>query len=385
MRSLPRIQRLPRRGLRRSRLQSVALRWRLCSPQSLIFPPDEVNRLATEFAVLQAGGLCTAAEMPLNVKFELQPIPYEQRRVRSWAFKMNINGNNMPLVELDSSVSGIVLNTADAAKAGVHQVGPAPLTPFAPYTAIADKIRIGTVEYHNCPVRVAQSAALAGANSLIGLDFFRDHVIHLDYVSQTLSLSPLPATPAAPTSPDGFVPPSEKDWTQVYIDSNMMLIPTLIDKKGPFLFVMDTGTYSAVISPALTKVLLLQSANATVNRHGMSAGIVRILPQEGGVEDISNLFGPDGKLLKISNPVKLPVFRFAKAEFPDSTTLSFDITPLSHSLGIEVSGLLGFRLMSQFSYDLDYYNGLANIAFDQNRRYAVRQQAQGGDPFGPTQ
>ncbi len=341
-------------------------------------PPDAVNRLTTRLALLDAGATCTPRSPLTTARFELLQIPFRGRGIRSWALKVVTSAGPLGLVELDSSVSGIVLNPADAAKAGGHRVGPAPLVPSSPYTAIAEMLQIGGVTYSNCPVRVASSAALAGANSLIGLDFFRDSLIHLDYVAQVLSLSPLPAQPA-----DGTAPPEEADWTQMYVMGGAMFMPTLINKKGPLPFLIDTGSYSTVMSPPIVQNILIQSKDATLNRFGSSAELVRVLPREGGgITDVADVHGADGQRIPVSTPFKLPVLRFAKSEFPDDSVISFDIAPLSHAIGMEAAGLVGFRMMSQFTFDFNYRDGLANIVFDQNRRYASRLRDLTGDPYG---
>ncbi len=336
-------------------------------------PPDRIEELTRQLAILQAHKLCTPTEPFQTAKLNLTPVMLNGTIIRSWGFSTKFNNADTQLLELDSSVSGILLDEKQAAKAGVQ-----PLTPGAttvPYTGFVDRIKIGSVEYHDCPVRVVASSALAKANGLIGLDLFRDHLIHLDYPDQSVTLSPLPATPLAPPIGErAIVTPTDKDWSQIYVDGSNILVPTLINKQGPFLFVLDTGAPRTVLSPDVTSRTLDKSSDATVAIQGTSGTVVKFIPKEGGGDlNRADIYSASGTLLKVSRPVKFPVYRFAGSEVPNRSAVTFDLTPKSHATGVEVSGLLGFDVLRGFLIDINYRDGVARILFDQNRRYAVQQ------------
>jgi hypothetical protein len=296
---------------------------------------------------------------------------------RSWGLSVRLNDASTALLELDTSVSGIVLNPGDAQRAGVHPLTRGPATPTSPYNAVADHVRIGNVEFRDCPVRVVSASDLAGANSLIGADFFRDHLIHIDYVAQLLTLSPYPDRLGVDTHApaDQFVAPDEKDWSPVYIAGAKILVPSLINKKGPYLFLLDTGVGRTIFSPALTTSLLSSTTDATVNLQGTSGDIVKVMPREAGPElDRVDVRGPNHELLRVTRPVKVPVLRFTTNERTDLSSVSFDISPQSHAAGTEISGLLGFFALRNYFIDINYRDGLARILFDQNRRYEAREQ-----------
>jgi hypothetical protein len=336
-------------------------------------PPDRIEELTRQLAILQAHTLCKEVEPIQTVKLPLAPVMLNGTLIRSWGFSTRVN-NDTQLLELDSSVSGILLDEKQAAKAGVR-----PLTSGAttvPYTGVIDHLKVGSIQYSDCPVRVVASATLAGANGLIGLDLFRDHLIHIDYPDQSVTLSPLPADPlaAAPANERSIVTPTTKGWSQVYVDGSNILIPTLINKQGPYLFVLDTGAVLTVISPDATSHTLGKSSDGSLSLRGISGPVVKVIPKEGGGDLArADIYSYDGTLLKVSSPVKFPTLRFAGTDFPTPTTVSFDITPKSHATGIEVSGLLGFDVLRSFLIDINYRDGLARILFDQNRRYLVQQ------------
>ena len=337
-------------------------------------PQDLLDTLTTQSALLNAQNLCQSESAVTSASFELLPVLFSGRITRSWGLKLSINGADMPLFEVDSSAPGIVLNPGDAARANVRPLTRA--TPGAPYAAVVDRIRIGAVEYRGCPVTVVPANSLAGANSLIGTSFFRKNLIRIDYPAHALTLSPLPA-PAA-TGEFGLTDVASAasapaGWTPVYVAGDQLLLPTLINKKGPFLFAIDTGVGHSVYSPAVTRSQLLENTDATINLHGTSAIVVKVIPRDGGVVDFPEVRGADGTLLRVSRPVKFPTLRYANNEIPDTTVVSFDLTPFSHQAHTEVSALLGFHLLSYFLIEMNYRDGLVKLAFDQNRRYHVMQ------------
>ena len=78
-------------------------------------PPAQIDRLATEQAVLEQHLTCSTE--PITTKtLGLLPILQNGRYRRSWGLKTTVNDSTLPLLELDSSVDGIVLNADDAAK-----------------------------------------------------------------------------------------------------------------------------------------------------------------------------------------------------------------------------------------------------------------------------
>jgi len=361
-------------------LDTLPIAQRLVPLRSLLaghplLPPAQLNRLTNELATLDQHLLCSSTDPYISQRIDLEKIYQNGSEIRSWGIKTRVNDANLPLLELDSSVDGIILKADDAAKAHVHPLTSAPTNPDAMYQAVADEIHIGNLIFHGCPVTVVPNNVVDNRNSLIGTSFFRDHVIHIDYVAMTLTLTPLPATGNADLT-DQFISPEEKNWSPVYIADSHLLLPTLINKKGPYLFALDTGSGYSILSPAVTARELAVSGDATLNLQGYAGTIVKVIPREGGaagIVDSTDVRSPSGKLLRVSRPVKLPVYRFTSNEIPDKHAVSFDLTPMSHNLGIEVSGLLGFEILSYFSIDLNYRDGLAQVLFDQNRRYSVRR------------
>ena len=62
------------------------------------------------------------------------------------------------------------------------------------YTAVADQIRIGDLEFQDCVVRVTDSATpVTGQDGLIGTDVFSSYLIDIDIPGAKLSCRPFPS------------------------------------------------------------------------------------------------------------------------------------------------------------------------------------------------
>ena len=336
-------------------------------------PPATLARAQVALAILQQHLTCTPVEANAKAVITLNPIMLYGTRVRSWGMKGHVENADLPLMELDPSVSGIVLNPGDAKKAGVK-----PLLTTAPgkndlYYGVASHIKFGSAEYRNCPVRVAPSNMLGGANSLIGPDVFADRVIRIDYVQKTVTLTPFP-TPAPTVPTNRTIAADEKNWSPVYVDRGVILAPTLINKKGPFLFLLDPAEPQSIIASKAGDGTIITLRGLDINIHGYSGAIVKAFPVHNSADDDHALVaGPDGKYLKVSQPLKIPTLNFVNTTYEDGETLVFDLSAKGHDLGVDIFGLVGLSTLREFYINLDYRNGLAKLDYDPNHLYYNRE------------
>lgn len=338
---------------------------------SPVLPAETVEHVRDELALIEQQALCTPVESPATAKLDLSPLMLNGNFARSWGMQVRLNEKSTSLLELDSSVAGIVLNPKDAEKAGVRPLTAASAT--RPYVAVADHLRIGKLEYRGCPVRVVPAAMLANSNSLIGTEFFKDHLIHLDYVDKSMTLRPLPTL--TPGGKEPLIAPEEKDWSPVYVSGPNVLVPTMLDKKGPFLFLLDTGSEVTVFSPAVLPQTLGKHRELTRNLRGTSGAIIKVLADaEDPIGDHTLITAPDGSVLKVYTPANTPVMRFTNNVRNDIDSIAFDISPKSHTAGVNISGIFGFdSFLYDFSIDINYRDSLAQILLDQNHRYRQRE------------
>jgi Flp pilus assembly protein TadD len=340
-----------------------------------LLSPAAITDLTEQLAIIEQHKSCSVSQPFSSASIELDPVMFSGRVPRSWGVKVQMNGGSAPLFELDPGVSGIVLDTKAAEHAGIHPLIAQPAKAGESYRGVADNVRIGSNEYHDCPVTVVPSSALDEHNGLIGVDFFKDHLIHIDYVSKAMTLDPLPALSVSGTqeSTDESVAPEERDWTPVYIAGSNILLSTFINKRGPFLFLLDPGIFSTVISPPVAASELDATEDRTYNLAGSSGKIIKVMPREGLSDlDGSLIHDSSGKLLVLSRARKNAAYQFAGNDYGDLKPVSYDISAKSQDAGIEISGLLGFGVLQNYSLDINYRDGLVRILYDKNRRYWAR-------------
>lgn len=327
---------------------------------SPLLAPPLLAHLQGELATLDQHKLCTPVNTPETARLLLYPVRPSGAVIRSWGLEVGLNDKAKPLMELDSTVEGIVLNPRDAAKAGVRPLtGPGD---GKSYLGVADTIRIGELQFKDCVVRVVPGPELADANSLIGTSFFRDHLIHIDYVDKAVTLSALPA-------PGGM---QTKDWAAVYIDGANVLMSTNVGEQAPVLFALDTGAEYTTLSPAMV---------TPGSRHmemkpevkGYSGEDVKVVirddPNSLGYSPVT---GPDGKRLATYSIFYRPALRFVGNGRLLQEPVVFDISPKSHAAGVEISGLLGFDILYDYFIDIDYRDSLVKIAIDPKHLYRER-------------
>ena len=133
---------------------------------------------------------------------------------------------------------------------------------------LAASIHIAGLEFKNCHVEgLANFGVMGGGNQmgqrlddgdgLIGSDVFSRYLVTLDYIRHEVRLEPLPPLPnansAASLDPlggrndpnwmavDRYVAPQMQNWTKIYREDHLLIIPTRVSETSNKLFVVDTG------------------------------------------------------------------------------------------------------------------------------------------------
>jgi tetratricopeptide (TPR) repeat protein len=286
---------------------------------------------------------------------------------------------------LDTGGSGILLGRAAAERLGLQRLAYHPIFGVGDqgtqggYTAAADRIRIGDLEFSDCTVRVTDKATpVTGQDGLIGSDVFGAYLIDIDTPGGKLRLSPLPKRPdeaAAPTalktmsrdsqeletedspatsggkpgSPattnlpkDAYVAPDMAKWTKVYRFRNLLLVPTKVDNTGPLLFLMDTGSFNNVLSTQTAKQLSQVHTDPSTHITGLSGAV-------------GNVYRADKATLQ-----------FGRYEQENQDVVTFDLTSMTRQTGTLVSGILGYNMLRILQVKIDYRDGLVDFVFDPN-------------------
>jgi hypothetical protein len=300
--------------------------------------------------------------------------------------KLNGHGNRLAL---DTGTSGILVRSATAEKAGLTRIGEQRIGGLGDkdqqsgYVAVAAHIRVGDLEFEDCLVRIVDAPGSSDIDGLIGSDVFGAYLIDIDIPGQKLRLSPLPKRPdeaAAPTalnsagetrgapednvenggeeqpSPnqakpanlaanphlpkDAYVAPEMARWTRVFRFGHMLLIPTRVDGFGPMLFMIDTGSFTNILSTRAAREVTKVRADSRTQVRGLSGAV-------------ANVYRADKATLQ---------FGHYSQENEDIVTL--DLSALSKSTGTEVSGILGFEMLRILQVKIDYRDGLVDFVYD---------------------
>jgi hypothetical protein len=163
---------------------------------------------------------------------------------------------------------------------------------------------------------------------------------------------------------------------------NMMLITVAWDEKGPWTFLIDTGSSVTVVTEAFA------AANGARGAEGDRRPFLRLSPGHEG----------ESALLR---RVTIPRIRLATALFRDVPALVGDAEALSAHMGVRVDGILGFPVFADVLLTLDYpgsrvavaaHDGAAEradgrdragtvVAFDNSRRVPLAPVRLDGEVF----
>jgi predicted aspartyl protease len=317
----------------------------------------------------------------------------DANHIEGFGLEVKLNNHGSTL-EIDTGASGLVVTSSVAKHAGLKAFSQTDVIGIGDegikngYTAFADSIRIGDLEFQNCPVRVVDSRNMPGGeDGLIGMDVFSRFLVTLDYPGRKLSLAPLPPRPgeeavaaphlntgdedeedggavAAPPGDSGSTPshpgtvaanpashgpynryiaPEMTDFTKVYRDGNQLILPAALNASKIKLFILDTGAWSTVISP--------QAAREVTKVHN------------GAPMDVEGLNGRVDKLYLADRIT----FRFAQLSQNVEGVVAFDTSKISKEEGMEISGFLGATTLDQLTIHIDYRDGLVKFDYDPKR------------------
>jgi len=164
-----------------------------------------------------------------------------------------------------------------------------------------------------------------------------------------LTLEPLPLRPAAGDQDAGdpdaqnlhdrYTAPEMSEWMQMYYFSNAILIPAQVNGSPPKLFEVAASSKYNVLAPEFAR------EQASLSHDFKSA----------------HLEGINGKVSsESSGKVKLA---FEDLHFKAIKVISFDDISPSDSAETEIAGYLGFDLLRNLRFIIDYRDGLIHFIF----------------------
>jgi tetratricopeptide (TPR) repeat protein len=322
---------------------------------------------------------------------------FSARRARGVGLSTKINNQNTVLL-LDTGATGILLDRRIADSAELHWTsatigggigGIGDKGAHSGHKAIADRIRIGELEFRDCVVQIDDTPGgideLTGVNvyGLVGADVFARYLVDIDLPEMRLKLSQLPRRPedtvvpasliseagASPdedgaseqTSPDQdpsrlttkgserlpkdrYIAPEMAGWTKVFRIGHMILVPTSVNGSKPMLFIVDTGSPGSVLSSRAGQQVSRLHSQDRVRVQGLSGSVNKVYSSSSGT------------------------LSFGHLEQKNKDIVTWDLSSMNGRTGTEVSGLLGFQLLRQLDVKLDYRDGLADFEYDPKSR-----------------
>lgn len=328
-----------------------------------------------------------------HTETKLQTLYTDPQHIRGLGITVRLNSHNARLL-LDTGAGGILVGRKVAEKAGLprisalHYGGIGDQGLRSGYSAVADHLRIGELEFEDCVVYVTDKGSVADQDGLIGADVFSAYLVDLDLPGMRLNLAPLPKRPedtVAPTSlnsegeeparaeeketgseepgkkgdnpsptaarylpRDRYVAPEMAQWTKVFRFGHMILVQTSVNDSRPMLFGLDTGAFSNILSVRAGRQVTKVGSDETLRVRGVDGYVKKV-------------YSADKAMLQ---------FGHLRQENPNIVTL--DLTTLSRDTGTEISGFLGFAMLRLLDVKLDYRDGLVDFEYNPNRVLLIR-------------
>jgi predicted aspartyl protease len=307
---------------------------------------------------------------------KLAPIQTEDGSVTSMALDMEMNGKRERL-EVDTGASGLTISKVAAARAGlateaeIRMGGIGDQGSVRSFITHVDKLRIGEMEFHNCQVEVLDRSSLR-TDGLIGTDVFSRWLVTIDTPGRELRLAPLPKRPDEGTTPqsmrletdwggigeanevphDRYIAPEMDSWTRIYRSRHFIILPVRVNQLPAKLFIMDTGAFDWTLTPALAKEI-------------------------GSVIEVDTIIrGISGEANHVYTVDKQVDLDFAGVRQYERGITVIDTSATTQSVGVEISGFLGFTALRELIVSIDYRDNLVKVVFDPKHGFhsTVRMQ-----------
>jgi TonB family protein len=370
----------------RAYLGMARVRWAIAmnkSANAMIDKAHELDSQDPDIFILRArmkgqDRSCRLVSKVKNTEMPLVRLLLDPKHLRGYGLPVELNGYHSNIM-LDTGATGIVIKRSTAEKAGITKVtetkiwGVGNNGPKDAYVGTANTIRVGELEFQDCPVKVMESRSVAEEDGLIGADFFADFLVDIDFPDEKLKLSELPKRPgqandseehekwdkteAAPKAgatgtaatadssgpQDRYIAPEMRSFTRVYRFGHELLVPTQIGDVPNKLFLLDTGSFNNAISPQAAREITKVGGDSRMSVNGISGSV-------------KNVYSANKAVLQ---------FGHLRQENQDMT--AFDMSELSESAGVEVSGFFGFVLLRFLDIKIDYRDALVDFSYDAKR------------------
>jgi tetratricopeptide (TPR) repeat protein len=298
----------------------------------------QLDRALNDRRILTLATPYQKTEIPLTALIS------DATHMRTYGLDVNLNGIALKLL-LDTGASGILIPRRAADRANVGKLADAIFGGFgddlkspAGYHGIAERLRIGSVEFHDALINVSNQDAVGTADGLIGTDVFSDFLLTLDFSAGKLRLDPLPGfQPGDEELHDRVVSAEMRNFVPVFRFGHMLLVPTRVNDSREVHFVLDTGSAKTLISYEMAEVASKLSRDNKTRINGING-------QVADVYQTGDLF-----------------LQFGSFRQKNLGMTAFNMWEQSRRLGTEISGFLGLPVLNLFTLTIDYRDGLVNF------------------------
>ena len=159
---------------------------------------DQARRQAAQLKWMDNREPFALASPLAHTEIKLSDLLFDSRRIRGFSVPVSFNGGKTLHLLLDSGAGGIVLNEKAALAAGLQKIADLKFWGIGNegdrtgYTAFAESVRAGDVQFKNCPVAVSDKKFLTDEDGLIGPNVFSKFLVTIDFQKRLLKLDPLP-------------------------------------------------------------------------------------------------------------------------------------------------------------------------------------------------
>jgi tetratricopeptide (TPR) repeat protein len=303
----------------------------------------EVHKQLGDRKLFQLASDYVKAEIPL------ESLMYGPTSFRGLGLQVSINGGKPLKLLLDTGATGLVLNRKAAEKYGVKRLtdhkfeGIGDKGPMTGYAGLAERVRVGNVEFRDCLVYVSDQASVVDEPGLIGTDVFSKFLVTLDFRKRLLRLDPLPKRQDGGGDDDPYdrvISPEMKDFTPVFLYGHGLLITTTVGDAPPALFLIDTGSGRNIVSSDLAKSVTKIDSNDRMRVRGIS-----------------------GDVKKVYNADRI-IWQFGRFRQEGRDITALDFSKMNKRSGLEISGIMGLALLGFFeAMVIDYRDGLVDFRY----------------------
>jgi hypothetical protein len=244
--------------------------------------------------------------------------------------KATINVGRELRLLVDTGASGVVLSASVARGLNLEPLAPVKLSGFgsgplaAAQAALAASFEVTSFEssgfkMENLLLEVSDGELRKDTDGVAGLDLFQDFLIRVNARTHSLDLTPFPETKKSEPC---------QDCLRTYRVGNLLLVRGRVNGYGEGCFIVDSGVPYSLISS-------------------------KLLPGGGRTSFAAGVQGSQTLALR-HEPFSI---RLGAKHFFDSEYATLDTETLSSRIGTEIGGSIGFSLLRDVAWTIDYRDG----------------------------